>query len=96
MQGSDAFLLGAVEVAVVGVACFLRSGDERIVQRMIRPQIGHAQRAVCAMEFIRSMLLIFCLAEIGQHVVIRPARIAELSPQIKVLALAANIDQPVA
>ena len=95
LQRPDTFLFGAIEVAVVGIARLLRALDERVVQRMIGAQVGHRERPALAVEFVRAVLLILRLAEIRQHVVIRPAGVAELAPQVEVLLLAADIDQAV-
>ncbi len=47
------------------------------------------------MKFVGAAFLILGLAEIRQHVVIRPAGVAELAPEIEILALAADVDQAV-
>ena len=62
---------------------------------MAGAQIGDVERSAGAVEFVRSALLVLGAAEIGQHVVIRPADIAELAPIVEILLLAADIDQPV-
>src|SRR5829696_3087100 len=46
-------------------------------------------------EFVRPALLVFCLLEIGKHVVISPAGIAALAPAIVILVLAPHIEQAV-
>ena len=54
-----------------------------------------AERSTLAVEFVGAIFLILGLAEIRQHVVIRPAGVAELPPQVEILTLAADVDQPV-
>ncbi len=95
LQRSDPVLLGAVEIGVALVACLLGRGDEGVVQFVPRAQIGDVERAAGAVMRVGAALLVFGAAEIGQHVVIRPAGIAELAPQIEILLLPADVDQPV-
>ena len=95
LQWSDAILLGAVEIGVALVARLLGGGDKGIVQFVLRAQIGDIERAAGAVMRVGAALLIFGPAEIRQHVVIRPAGIAELAPQIEILLLPADVDQPV-
>ena len=77
------------------IAGLLRAGDEGVVQRMIGAQVGHRQRPAAAVKFVGAVFLVLGLAEIRQHVVIRPAGIAQLPPQVEILPLAADVDQPV-
>ena len=62
---------------------------------MLGFEVRDAKRSAGAMKSVGASLLIFSLSEIWQHVVIRPAGIAELAPQIEILALSADIDQAV-
>src|SRR5665213_547598 len=48
-----------------------------------------------AVQIVRAALLVLGAAEIREHVVERPAGIAELAPMVEILALAADIDEPV-
>ena len=95
LQRTDAFLLAAVEVGVVRIARLLRALDERVVQRVVGAKIGYRERATLAVEFVLAVLLVLRPAEIRQHIVIRPSGIAQLTPQIEILLLSANIDQAV-
>ena len=58
-------------------------------------QIGDDERPAGAVVFVGAALLVLGPAEIGEHVVIRPASIAELAPQVEILLLSAYVDQPV-
>ncbi len=95
LQRADAILLGAVEVVVARIAGLDRGSDKAVMQFVLGAQIGDVQRAGGPMMLVSAALLSFGAAEIGQHVLIRPAGVAELAPQIEILALAADIDQPV-
>ena len=46
------------------------------------------------MVVVGAVLLAFALAEIGEHVFVAPTLVAELAPMVVVLALAADIDEP--
>ena len=45
------------------------------------------------MEFVGASALILGLAEVGQHIGVAPARIAEIAPTVVVLALTADIQE---
>ena len=47
------------------------------------------------MELVRAAFVVFCLSKIGQYFIEAPAGIAELSPDVEVLGLSADIDQSV-
>ena len=94
-KGPDPVLLGAVEIGILRIAGLDRGGDKAVMQFVPCPQIGNAERAARAVMPVRAALLVFGAAEIRKHVLIRPAGIAELAPQIEILALAADINQPV-
>ena len=76
------------------MAALLRRRDERIADRQPR-HVGDGERPAGVMKFIRAALLVLRLAEVGKHVGITPAGIAELAPAIEVLGLPANVQQPV-
>src|SRR5580704_3680999 len=77
------------------MAGLLRPCDEGAMQFVPRPQIGDAQRPAGAVMLVGAALLMLGTPEIGQHVLIRPAGIAELAPQIEILSLAADVNEPV-
>ena len=62
------------------MAGLLRSGDKGVVQFVPRPQVGNAKWPAGAMMFVGAALLVLGAPEIGQHVFIGPAGIAELAP----------------
>src|SRR6516164_886490 len=74
---------------------FLRSGDKSIMEFVLRPQIADVQRSPAAVVLIGAALLVLGSPEVGQHVIIRPAGIAQLPPQIEILFLAANVDEAI-
>ncbi len=77
------------------MAGLLRAGDKGVVQFVAGPQVGDAQRSAGAVMRVGAAFLVLGAAEIGQHVLIRPAGIAELTPQIEILLLAADVNEPV-
>ena len=95
LEKSRAFLGRAVEVGIGRDADFSRGNDEGLRQRIVVAPVGHRQRPVRAVIFVRTALLVLGLLEIGQHVLIAPAGIAALAPAIVVLVLAAHVQQPV-
>src|SRR5690606_28618464 len=54
-----------------------------------------AERATGAVKVVRPALVVLGLAEVRQDVGIAPAGVAEVAPPVVVLALAANVKQPV-
>ena len=95
LQWADAVLLGAVEVVIAAVAGLFCRSDECVVQLVAGAQIGHVERPARTMMRVGTALLVLGAAEIGQHIVVRPPGVAELAPQIEILALPADVDQPV-
>ncbi len=95
LQRSDAVLLRAVEIGVERNAAFDRTRNERIVQLVVRAQVGHRERTAGAVVVVGAAFLVLGAAEIGQHVVERPAGAAQLPPQVEILLLPADVDQPV-
>ena len=92
---AGAFLRRAVEIVVARIAalhCRFHIGHG---ERMPVAQVRDAKRAAGAVEFVGAAFVVFRLAEIGQHVGKTPAGIAELPPIVKILRLAADIDQAV-
>jgi len=92
---ADALLLGAVEIGVGREAGLLRTRGEGVVQLVRRAQVGDVERAAGPVIIVGAALLVFGAPEIRQDVVIGPADIAELAPTIEILALAADIYEPV-
>ena len=92
LQRPASVLLGAVEIRVQPVASFLRSGDKPIMEFVPRPQIGDIEGSPGPVMLIGAAFLVLGLPEIGQHILVGPAGIAELPPQIEILPLAADVD----
>src|SRR5216683_507208 len=95
LVGPDAFLLGAVKIGVGREPGLLCAADKGIVQLVLGAQIGNVERAALAVIIVGAAFLVLGAAEIREHIVIRPADIAELAPMVEILALAADIDEAV-
>jgi len=95
LQRPDPVLRGPVEIIVAAVSSLLRRSHKRVVEFVAGAQIGHVERPAGAVMRVGTALLVLGAAEVGEHVVIRPAGVAELAPQIEILALATDVDQPV-
>src|SRR3984893_6333026 len=87
-------LAGAVEILIARKAEPGRRGDKTLTDRGLR-DIRHAERPICAVEPIGAARLVLRASEIGQHIVERPAGIAELAPMVEIFGLAADIDHAV-
>ena len=96
LQRTDAFLLGAVEIGVeLDSPASCAPAMKASCSSWSVAQVGDAERAAGAVILVGAALLVLGLAEIRQHVVIGPAGIAELAPQVEILLLAADVDQAV-
>jgi len=69
--------------------------DDLLAERGLVGSPRGQQRPAFAVKFVGPALPILCLFEIRQHVVPRPAAIAELRPMVEILGLAPDIDHPV-
>jgi hypothetical protein len=70
--------------------------DECLAQRVLpQPDVGHAERAAGAVIVVGPALLVLGALEVGQHVLIRPADIAELTPHVEILRLSPHVEQAV-
>src|SRR5690349_29864 len=58
-------------------------------------QVGNGERPANPMELIFAAFIVFCLAKIGQYFFEAPAGIPELTPNVEVLCLSADIDQSI-
>ena len=92
---ADAVLPGAVEIVVARKAETHRGVDERLADRVLVGDVGDAERAASPVECVGAARLMFGALEIRQHVVERPAAVAELAPMVEILGLAADIDHAV-
>ena len=91
---ADTLLGGTVEVLVAGQAGLLGGGDVGLAQ-LVAMTVGNAERAVRAVPLVGAALLTLGTPEVRQDVVVAPALVAELSPMVEILALAADVDQAV-
>ena len=71
---AHAFLARAVEIVVERQADGYARGDERIGERIAAAQIFHRERAVGAVIDRRAVLLPLRFAEVGENVLVVPAR----------------------
>ena len=69
--------------------------DQRFDQLVLRSDVGHPQRAVGAVPFALAADVVLELAEVREHVGVGPARVAERGPAVVVVAMAADVDEPV-
>ena len=72
----DPVLLGTVEIIVAVVPGFFGRTHERVVELVTSAQIGLVERPAGAMMLIGDAFLVLGAAEVGKHVVIRPAGVA--------------------
>src|SRR3546814_8044720 len=84
-----------MEVARAGDADILRCFDEHVAELEARARVRDAEWPVTAVDLVLAALIAFRPLEVGKHVLVGPAGIAQLAPMVEVLALAADIDQPV-
>src|SRR5947207_8175753 len=92
---ADAVLTRAVEIIVARKAKRDRGIDEGFADRVMLRHIGYAKRSAGAVELVAATRLVLGALEIRQHVVERPAGIAELAPMVEILGLSTNIDHAV-
>src|SRR3546814_17690951 len=83
-----------MEVARAGDADILRCFDEHVAELEARARVRDAEWPVTAVDLVLAALIAFRPLEVGKHVLVGPAGIAELAPLVEVLALAADIAQP--
>ncbi len=92
---AEPLLLEAVVIRGRGVASLLRRLQPDGVQRVFQRAVSGVQRPGVAAVFVASLLQRLGPAEIGQHVLVAPARRALLFPPIEVLRVAAHIHHAV-
>src|SRR5204863_4974262 len=88
---TDAVLTRAVEIIIARKAESDRGVDKRFADRMMIRHIGHAERSAGAVEFVAAARLVLGALEIRQHILERPAGVAELTPMIEIFGLAADV-----
>ena len=92
---ADAVLLFAIKIVVAREAQRHRGIDKGFADRMMVGDIGDAERPAGAVISVGAARLMLGALEIGQHVIERPAGIAELAPMVEILGLPADIDHAV-
>jgi len=92
---ADAFLLRAVEVVVEDMARRAARVVEGLQQLVGAAQVRHVERAGAPVELAAQALVVLGAAEVGQHVVVGPARVALGRPVVVVGTVAADVDHRV-
>src|SRR5579883_1569669 len=92
---ATAFVVAAIEIVDLGNTDLGGRIAKRIEDLPRQPHFLDAPFAALAVEFIGAGDVVFRALEIGQHIVPRPARIAELPPAVVVARLAAHVDYAV-
>jgi hypothetical protein len=88
--------LGAVVVADIGQALQGRGGQEGLVDGAGAARQRDVERPAAPMQgAVAELLVVLRAAEIGQHLVIAPAGIAQAGPMVVVVAMAAHIEHGV-
>ncbi len=90
-----AFIVAGVEVVDLGDADLFRGIPECVEDVPANPGIFHAPFAAGAVERVRRRGMVLVPHEVGQHVVPRPARQAELPPAVVIGRLPAHVDHGV-
>src|SRR3546814_7588914 len=89
------FLMGAVVIGVPWHPQAFGSVQERLADRVALVDVGDMLRAAGAMIGVRSTGSVLGQTEIGQHVLIAPAAITELSPGVEGARLAAHMEMSI-
>ena len=92
---ADAFLRRAVEVVVARNAELAAGLDDRFDQLVLRADVGAHSGPSAPCHSFGAANVVLELAKVRQHVVVAPAGVAERRPVVVVLALPADVDEPV-
>ena len=92
LVGAEAFLLLGVEILADAELRLARGLQVNVTHRIIGAQPGDMERAALAVILAVEFGIILRTLEIGQHVGIGPAGVAERRPLIVIAAVAADID----
>ena len=87
--------LGAVGVVVIGIAGRLARGDPGLRQWMLDARPADPHRAIAAVILVDMRRIGLGTLEIGQYLVVRPARVPQSGPAVIVGARAPVIDHAV-
>ena len=91
----EAFLGAVVVILVLREAARFGCVDEGVAERMRLAHLGHVKRPALAAAAVAAGLEMLRLLEVGQHLLVGPAAIAELTPGVVVERLAADIEHAV-
>ena len=89
---AEAFLLGAVEVVANPELRLARALQKHLPDGVIRLQSGDVKRTALAVIFAVEFGIVLRAPEVGQHIRVGPAGVAERGPMVVVGAVAADID----
>src|ERR1039458_2552764 len=95
MEIADSLLALGVEIIVARMAGLLGRFDEGVAQLVRLGQAPDGERPAHAVESVRAVLEVFRFLEIGQHLGVSPAAVAQTRPALEILALTAYVDQTV-
>ncbi|MNE29020.1 hypothetical protein D3C80_1224870 [compost metagenome] len=91
LYAAESFHRGAVWIGAVRVTG-LQTGLEEFLDKRVRGGVEtYVERAILAMELIVEDFVMFGALEVGQHVLVAPARIAQGRPGVEVLRMAAVV-----
>ena len=95
LVGAESFVIFGVEILADAELRLLRCLPENVMHGIAGAQLVDAQRAALAVILAVEFGVVLGTLEIGQHVRIRPAGVAERGPVVVVPAMAADIDHGV-
>ncbi|OQC17619.1 MAG: hypothetical protein BWX79_00283 [Alphaproteobacteria bacterium ADurb.Bin100] len=88
-------LFGTVVVRIQSDAVGGGGLQKQLVDGALVLLVGHVQRAALAMETVGELLVVFRALEQRQHLVVRPAGVAQRGPVVVVPAVAAHVEHGV-
>lgn len=95
LVAAEPFMVLFIEVLANAELRLARSLMEDVMDRIVRAQLVDMQRAALAMIFAVEIGVVLRALEVGQHIRIRPAGVAERGPVVVVPFVAADIDHRV-
>ena len=95
LVGAEPFVILGVEILANAELRFLRRLPEDLVHGVAGAQLVDAERSALAVIFAVEIGVVLRALEIGQHVRIRPAGVAQRGPVVVVPAMPADIDHGV-
>src|SRR4051812_24109714 len=92
---AEAFLLLGIEILADPELGLARRLQKNLLHRIVRAQSVDRERTALAVIFAVEVGIVFRALEVGEHVEIRPAAVAERRPAVIVAPVAADIDHGV-